>query len=417
MAIRQYIGARYVPRFMGTYVPTQNYEALDVVDNGLGTSYIAKVPTPAGTPLTNTTYWAIYGATSGAIINLQNQIDNINDDITNLEQYVTNRKVVMITDSYGNRQNASGKTVKDILTDRGHNIVYDVALSGGAFCQANLSLRFSEYLDDYTGNHNEVTDVLFCGGINDRIYTYNTIVSDVIMTIQAAKTQYPNAKIHIIPWGASFDNTLTSVENMFLTVPYAYSEGAISSGALIAENAQYILRNSKLFQSDLVHPNADGVDALAGQLDTYLRGGTIDVQYILDVSVSLYSGVSDVSLTEAKNLIMRRHNGNVTICSKTGGWGFTRFSISTTPAPTGFVNYNPLFELDETLLAYPQNLGSGFWIPLHGIAIRSGGSLRNIGGTLNMLFYGRYIRCMISANDYSDVQGFYAIDNTIMIND
>lgn len=78
MAIREYIGARYVPRFLGTYDATQVYEALDVVDNGLGTSYIAKVPTPAGTPLTNTTYWAIYGAISGAIINLQNQIDDIN---------------------------------------------------------------------------------------------------------------------------------------------------------------------------------------------------------------------------------------------------------------------------------------------------------------------------------------------------
>lgn len=77
MAIREYIGARYVPRFRGTYDVTTVYEALDVVDNGLGTSYIAKVPTPAGTPLTNTTYWALYGAASGAIINLQNQIDTI----------------------------------------------------------------------------------------------------------------------------------------------------------------------------------------------------------------------------------------------------------------------------------------------------------------------------------------------------
>lgn len=77
----QYIGARYVPRFMGTYDPTQIYEALDVVDNGGGTSYISKKPVAAGTPLTNTNYWFVYGAASGAIINLQNQIDAINADI------------------------------------------------------------------------------------------------------------------------------------------------------------------------------------------------------------------------------------------------------------------------------------------------------------------------------------------------
>ena len=74
----KYIGSRYVPKFMGTYDATQIYEALCVVDNGLGTSYISQKIVPAGTPLTNTTYWAIYGSPSGAIIHLQDQIDTIN---------------------------------------------------------------------------------------------------------------------------------------------------------------------------------------------------------------------------------------------------------------------------------------------------------------------------------------------------
>lgn len=81
MAVHTYIGARYVPRFTGTYDPTQIYEALDVVDNGSGTSYIAKKQTPAGTPLTDTDYWFVYGSSSGAIINLQQQIDAIHDNL------------------------------------------------------------------------------------------------------------------------------------------------------------------------------------------------------------------------------------------------------------------------------------------------------------------------------------------------
>ena len=81
----QYIGARYVPKFMGAYDVTQEYEALCVVDNGLGTSYITKIPTPAGTPLTDTTHWALYGASSGAVINLQNQIDAMDLRVDGLE--------------------------------------------------------------------------------------------------------------------------------------------------------------------------------------------------------------------------------------------------------------------------------------------------------------------------------------------
>ena len=77
MAVRQYIGARYIPKFMGEYDATTIYDALSVVDNGMGTSYIAKKTVPAGTLLSDTNYWAIYGATSGAILHLQDQIDFI----------------------------------------------------------------------------------------------------------------------------------------------------------------------------------------------------------------------------------------------------------------------------------------------------------------------------------------------------
>ena len=73
----KYVGARYMPKFMGDYDPTVEYEALSVVDNGSGTSYVSNKPVPAGTPLTNTAYWAVYGTQSGAIIHLQDQIGDL----------------------------------------------------------------------------------------------------------------------------------------------------------------------------------------------------------------------------------------------------------------------------------------------------------------------------------------------------
>lgn len=85
MAIREYVGARYVPRFLGTYSPTTIYDALDVVDDGMGTSYIARKTTPAGTPLNDTTYWFVYGASSGAIISLQNRMTAAENDITAIQ--------------------------------------------------------------------------------------------------------------------------------------------------------------------------------------------------------------------------------------------------------------------------------------------------------------------------------------------
>ena len=115
----QYIGARYVPKFMGLYDATQAYENLCVVDNGLGTSYISQKPTPAGTPLTDTTYWAVYGASSGAIINLQNQIDALTNYVKKYD--VTRYGVVGdgATDNY-----AALSALMDDIYDNNGGIVY-----------------------------------------------------------------------------------------------------------------------------------------------------------------------------------------------------------------------------------------------------------------------------------------------------
>ena len=62
MATRQYIGARYVPKFADpiAWDEASSYEALTIVTY-LGTSYTSKKPVPAGTAITNTEYWAATG--------------------------------------------------------------------------------------------------------------------------------------------------------------------------------------------------------------------------------------------------------------------------------------------------------------------------------------------------------------------
>lgn len=138
--VREYIGARYVPKFMGTYDPSQAYEALCVVDNGMGTSYITKIPTPAGTPLTDTDYYTVYGASSGAIINLQNQIDDINSNIQSL--IVTPEMFGAIgdgvTDDLQAFQDALAKKVPIVLANNGTYLVSDtIVIESGAYIIGN----------------------------------------------------------------------------------------------------------------------------------------------------------------------------------------------------------------------------------------------------------------------------------------
>lgn len=165
--MRQYIGARYMPKFMGAYDPTTAYEALSVVDNGMGTSYVANQPVPAGTSLSDTTYWAVYGASNGAIINLQDQIDALNAIKTNKP-----RKLLVIGNSY------VFFGVTDILesTFDGH---YENTESATGFLpytdtSKNFPDQLTTVINDPDIPKDEITDILFVSAMGDtRAYTEN----------------------------------------------------------------------------------------------------------------------------------------------------------------------------------------------------------------------------------------------------
>lgn len=110
-SVHRYVGARYVPRFLDEpWNPDNEYEPLDVVDNGSGTSYIAKKPVPVGILLSNREFWFVYGSTSGAILNLQNQIDAIILNIRNLTRDAIN---VLFPDSSTGLSPAVGDGITD----------------------------------------------------------------------------------------------------------------------------------------------------------------------------------------------------------------------------------------------------------------------------------------------------------------
>lgn len=113
---RQYIGARYVPKFFENpnggweWEPGFQYEPLTIVKYGENT-YTSKklVPANIGSPNLNVDYWANTGNYNGAIVNLQNELNEANDNINQLFDFnnsfnspvsFSRLKVLMIGDSY-----------------------------------------------------------------------------------------------------------------------------------------------------------------------------------------------------------------------------------------------------------------------------------------------------------------------------
>lgn len=288
MAIREYVGARYVPRFTGLYDVTQIYDALDVVDNGSGTSYIARKTVPAGTPLTNTDYWFIYGASSGAILDLQSRMDNVEEELVTL----TGDKYIFIGDSYSLTSfYGSDNWIDTMISDLGLPSVDCYVARMGAIGFLNLQNPDDNFLtmlqsivmsaDDAA----KVKHIIVCGGANDAGGTINNIVGAIQAFISYAKTNYPNADIHIGCIGRS-QNNLSDVKCLQVAAP-AYEKGC-RYGANYIANSQYIFNNKNNYLAgDTIHPTAAQCKEIGHQLAAgYKTGCDIHETYVPTVTAA-----------------------------------------------------------------------------------------------------------------------------------
>lgn len=274
MAIRQYIGARYVPRFTGLYDATQIYEALDVVDNGSGTSYIAKKTVPAGTPLTDRDYWFLYGASSGAIINLQDQLDALDIRIDSLE-FANSRRFIFQGDSYDDIGDGWINPVCSIL---GITNYEDISYYGEGFTTTH-SFK-DRLLEASITNPETVTDIVVCGGANDRLGMSN-IVNAIAAYKTAAYGAFPNLRNIYIGCVGFRCNTAIYVRESS-QVASRYKEGCAANGLHYLRGTDYLLMYPTFWATtgDTNHPQANGVAFMARGIAEALLTGSVDVQYM-----------------------------------------------------------------------------------------------------------------------------------------
>lgn len=306
--VRQYIGARYTPRFLGTYDATQAYEALDVVDNGTGTTYIARVPVPPNTPLTNTDYWLVYGSSSGAILDLQSrmgvaenditaikgsilsiggQISDINDDISDISERVNGLgRMWYIGDSFAS-YTVNWCTELDTMLGKSDSIITYENGIGYNDPGADSNLKLYEKIAAQPV-HNDVDVVVVVAGCNDcgpsaagDPGTYRTAVRNAVNQI---KLKAPNARKYLF----AFNGTFVQPSSAFWTNASQYigdvytiirDEVTRHDKCAFLRSVAHQLQFTTLIYGDGVHPDSRGQQLIAQCINSYLAGAETTTKF------------------------------------------------------------------------------------------------------------------------------------------
>lgn len=275
MATRQYIGARYVPKFADPidWNSDTSYEPLTIV-NYLGGSYTSKKAVPAGVVPTNTDYWVATGNYNAQVEEYRQEVEACVDKVSTF----TGERVILIGDSYAIRPNTTegwGKKVVDYLGIASGNH-YDIFVEQSGFCRSasflgNLTAESANIPD-----HDTIGRIIVIGGYNDFTYSKSEIVTAIGTFMTYCKSEYPNAKV-VVGCCACDKGTQSYASNILLRSIEGYRECVVYGAEYI--NLEGVLHNTAFLGEDNIHPTATGGTALAKAIANALQGGNSYSEY------------------------------------------------------------------------------------------------------------------------------------------
>lgn len=299
MAVHQYVGARYVPKFYENSQGTSEWrsgvihEPLTIVTYN-GNSYTSKrtVPAEIGNPSSNPSYWVATGVYNQQVETLIEKVNELSEEVSTFSDSVeslensreqniaANKKICFVADSFGTFTNPS--FIDYAAQNIGCEYVKIAAPSIGFY--ANGTLTFENLLkDNLPDNRETFTDVIVCGGNNDLSVSGANLSSAISSFIKYCNAQFPNAKIHIGFDARRINDTPSNAE---ATTAYNYQLNANQHGASYFDLRGW-LHDSDFFADAKLHPNVSGQQSLGQGIAKYIQNG----------STANFSGLSFMGLT------------------------------------------------------------------------------------------------------------------------
>ena len=353
----QYIGARYVPIFYKNSLdPTSSeweanftYEPMTWVSLPNGYMYISKKTVPAniGTPAMNGEYWLEAGQYNAYIQSLQDQIDDMNDGsipgslqaqintnasdisdinnttipainsrIDNIEEDLYNKRFLVFGDSYDTYpvgHIVDGISYYNVAFQR-LGINYQKITAGGYGFAGVAGSGSGDWIDLLNSatlvSPDEVTDVMFIGGLNDMDVSEANLHTAITNIISRCKVLMPNIKhFHIGCVGFIKDNN-SSFKTRLRTTRSYYRSYCNQHQVNYMKGLDYLF-NDLAYLNDIdgqgaeYHPNNAGAYALANQVVQYITNGVCDIEHTRRI---VYSPGPNFTSQTGKDMIVHYTN-------------------------------------------------------------------------------------------------------------
>lgn len=187
-----------------------------------------------------------------------------------------NHKFILIGDSYANRDNSWMDRFCDSLQIPSKRVAKQ-KISGGGFCEVSPSQNWQNVMENTTTYDNgdpivpeEVTDIIICGGYNDRSSSFADLNTAMGNFRASARVKFPNAVMYLgfIAWSCN-----STVYESLRTARYNYHTLASHFGYRYLNGVEYAMHMGTDCFEDNLHPDVTGRVWLSRAIkEAYLTG-------------------------------------------------------------------------------------------------------------------------------------------------
>ena len=316
MAIRNYVGARYVPKLANPveWQANTSYEAMVIVTYN-NSSYTSRIPVPptVGNPAENSKYWALTGNYNAQVEEYRQETSAVKNDLNNVNTNLTNELNIVKNDLNDVNTNLTNELNKTLTTIRKPLILCVGDSYGRGYY--NGSEHIDESWPTYLGNSPYCDTVNYCisgacaesgatiayytqeiinaknAGIEPDIivlsagtneYKCSNLYNALVSFIDSCNTTFPNARLYIdwnsVAYKLDGDNK-RDFNTQYFNYYNIYRNVCASKGIPFSTSCINARFSKNSVADDMKHLMPTGYASIANDLKNVIFGGGIQYNY------------------------------------------------------------------------------------------------------------------------------------------